>query len=44
MIKTFKHIEILKNLEDQKKEVKSFEALKVKKIYKKKSFFKKKTL
>ena len=42
IIKTFKHMEILKNLEDQKKEVRSFEALKVKKIYKKKSFFKKK--
>ena len=43
IIKTFKHIEILKNLEDQKKEVKSFESPNIKKPYKKKTFFKKKT-
>ena len=42
-IKTFKHIEILKNLENQKNEVKSFEGPNVKKPYKKKTFFKKKT-
>ena len=41
-IETFKHLEKLKNLEDQEKEVKSFESLNKKKIYKKKPFFKKK--
>ena len=42
-IKIFKHIEILKNLEDQKKEVKSSESTNNKKPYKKKAFFKKKS-
>jgi len=42
-IKTFKHIEILKNLEDQKKEFKFSESPSIKKPYKKKTFFKKKT-
>ena len=42
-IKTFKHLEILKNLEDQKKEVRSFDNSNDKKPYKKKTFFKKKS-
>jgi len=42
-IKTFKHIEILKNLDDQKKEVTFFESSNKKKPYKKKTFFKKKS-
>ena len=41
-IETFQHIEKLKNLEEQKKEVKSFESPIKKKPYKKKPFFKKK--
>jgi ribonuclease E len=41
-IETFEYIEKLKNLEEQKKEVKSFEKLNKKKPYKKKPFFKKK--
>jgi ribonuclease E len=41
-IETVQHIETLKNLEEQKNEVKSFENLIKKKPYKKKSFFKKK--
>jgi ribonuclease E len=41
-IETVHHIEKLKNLEEQKKEVKSFESLNKKKTYKKKPFFKKK--
>ena len=41
-IETVQHIEKLKNLEEQKKEVKSFEDPIKKKSYKKKSFFKKK--
>ena len=42
VIETVKHIETLKNLEEQEKEVKSFEKLTKKKPYKKKPFFKKK--
>jgi len=42
IIETVEHIEKLKNLEEQKKEVKSFESLTKKKPYKKKTFFKKK--
>ncbi|MDB9831719.1 Rne/Rng family ribonuclease [Candidatus Pelagibacter sp.] len=42
IIETVEHIEKLKNLEDQEKEVKSFENLNKKKPYKKKPFFKKK--
>ncbi|MDA8844929.1 Rne/Rng family ribonuclease [Candidatus Pelagibacter bacterium] len=41
-IEIVQHIEKLKNLEEQKKEVKSFESPIKKKPYKKKSFFKKK--
>ena len=41
-IETVQHIEKLKNLEEQKKEVKSFESPIKKKPYKKKPFFKKK--
>ena len=41
-IETVQHIEKLKNLEEQKKEVKSFESPIKKKSYKKKPFFKKK--
>jgi len=41
-IETVQHIEKLKNLEEQKKEVKSFESSIKKKPYKKKPFFKKK--
>ena len=41
-IETVQHIEKLKNLEEQKKEVKSFESPIKKKLYKKKPFFKKK--
>jgi ribonuclease E len=41
-IEIVEHLEKLKNLEEQKKDVKSFEPLKKKKSYKKKSFFKKK--
>ncbi|MDA7783961.1 Rne/Rng family ribonuclease [Candidatus Pelagibacter sp.] len=41
-IETVQHIEKLKNLEEQKKDVKSFESLTKKKPYKKKPFFKKK--
>ena len=41
-IETVKHIETLKNLEEQKVEVKSFESPIKKKPYKKKPFFKKK--
>ena len=41
-IEIFEHIEKLKNLEEQKKEVKSFEASNKKKPYKKKPFYKKK--
>jgi ribonuclease E len=41
-IETVNYIEKLKNLEEQKKEAKSFEGLKKKKPYKKKTFFKKK--
>ncbi len=41
-IEIFQHIEKLKNLEEQKKEVKSFESPIKKKPYKKKPFFKKK--
>ncbi len=41
-IETAQHIEKLKNLEEQKKEVKSFESPIKKKPYKKKPFFKKK--
>ena len=41
-IETVQHIEKLKNLEEQKKEVKSFENPIKKKSYKKKPFFKKK--
>ncbi|QIZ20637.1 Rne/Rng family ribonuclease [Candidatus Pelagibacter giovannonii] len=41
-IETVQHIEKLKNLEEQKKEVKSFESPIKKKSYKKKTFFKKK--
>ena len=43
-IETVEHIEKLKNLEVQKKELKSFENLIKKKPYKKKPFFKKKFL
>ena len=42
-IKIFKHIEILKNLDEQKKEVTTFESSDSKKPYKKKTFFKKKS-
>ena len=42
VIETFEHIEKLKNLEDQEKELKSHESLKKKKPFKKKPFFKKK--
>jgi len=42
IIETFSHIEKLKNLEEQKKEVKFFESVNKKKTYKKKPFFKKK--
>ena len=42
VIETFEHIEKLKNLEDQEKELKSHESLKKKKLFKKKPFFKKK--
>ena len=41
-IKTVNYMEKLKNLEEQKKEIKSFENLNKKKPYKKKTFFKKK--
>ena len=41
-IETVDYIEKLKNLEEQKKEVKSFEGSHKKKPYKKKAFFKKK--
>ena len=41
-IETVQHIEKLKNLEEQKKEIKSFESPIKKKPYKKKPFFKKK--
>jgi len=41
-IETVQHIEKLKNLEEQKKEIKSFESPIKKKLYKKKPFFKKK--
>jgi len=41
-IEIVEHMEKLKNLEEQKKEVKSFETLNKKKPYKKKPFFKKK--
>ena len=41
-IDTIQHIEVLKNLEEQKKEVKSFESPLKKKPYKKKTFYKKK--
>jgi ribonuclease E len=41
-IETINYIEKLKNLEEQKKEIKSFENLNKKKPYKKKTFFKKK--
>ena len=41
-IETVQHIEKLKNLEEQKKDVKSFESPIKKKPYKKKPFFKKK--
>jgi ribonuclease E len=41
-IEIVQHIEKLKNLEEQKKEVKSFESPIKKKPYKKKPFFKKK--
>ncbi len=41
-IETIKYIEKLKNLEDQKKEIKSFDGLIKKKPYKKKTFHKKK--
>ena len=41
-IETIKYIEKLKNLEDQKKEVKSFDSMVKKKPYKKKTFHKKK--
>ncbi len=41
-IETINHIEKLKNLEEQKKEVRNFEVSKKKKSYKKKPFFKKK--
>jgi ribonuclease E len=42
IIETVQHIEKLKNLEEQKKEVKSFESPIKNKSYKKKPFFKKK--
>ena len=42
IIDTFEYIEKLKNLEEQKKEVVSFESKNKKKPYKKKTFFKKK--
>ena len=42
VIETISHIEILKNLEEQKKEVKPFESSSKKKPFKKKTFFKKK--
>ena len=41
-IETVNYMEKLKNLEEQKKEIKSFENLNKKKPYKKKTFFKKK--
>jgi len=41
-IETVEHIETLKNLEEQKKDLTSFENLKKKKPYKKKPYFKKK--
>ena len=41
-IETINYIEKLKNLEEQKKEVKSFESVNKKKLFKKKTFFKKK--
>ena len=42
IIETVEHIEKLKNLEEQKKEIKSFDGLNKKKPFKKKTFFKKK--